>query len=302
MTRAWRRGGLSGFLVALSALLADPPVGAQDDALRYFPLEEGHWWRWGGTFRYAESEVIRRRGDVVVLRYQLVLAADGHLDWGPIYYWLVERGNEIDIDLPAEGLQPHYRFGEESFTHSDLTDNWKTVCMDGVEVTVVSRTERVETPAGTFEPCTELRYGELGCEYGMLEEWWHPGVGLVRWRYNHTTGPYDWYLLDFWVGPRFVRGDAQSDGIVGIADPIALLGYLFLGSQEPSCLDAADADDSGTLELSDAVYLLGWLFSGGSLPAYPAPPAAGAYQPGDCGPDPTPSDPLQCAALSGVCG
>ena len=41
----------------------------------------------------------------------------------------------------------------------------------------------------------------------------------------------------------FRRGDADSSGDLSITDGIAVLGYLFLGSAEPACLDAADTDD-----------------------------------------------------------
>jgi hypothetical protein len=68
----------------------------------------------------------------------------------------------------------------------------------------------------------------------------------------------------------FVRGDANGDGDVVISDPIAMLGRLFGGDEEPSvCDDAADANDDGRLDISDAVFTLSWLFLGGRI--LPAP-------------------------------
>src|SRR5437879_1784165 len=64
----------------------------------------------------------------------------------------------------------------------------------------------------------------------------------------------------------FIRGDATGDLSLNIADPIAILGYLFLGERAPACLDAADVDDSGHLDLSDAIALLGYLFLGTAPP------------------------------------
>jgi hypothetical protein len=82
----------------------------------------------------------------------------------------------------------------------------------------------------------------------------------------------------------FVRGDANADGNVDLSDAVATLNYLFLGGEEPKCLDAADADDSGDLLITDAIFHLGVLFLGqGSFP----PPSP------DCGPDPT-EDELGC--------
>lgn len=85
--------------------------------------------------------------------------------------------------------------------------------------------------------------------------------------------------------PAFVRGDCNGDLAVGIADPVALLGYLFSGGSI-DCQSACDANDDGSVQLSDAIAILGSLFSGsGPLPEpFPA-----------CGTDPTP-DTLTCAS------
>ena len=83
----------------------------------------------------------------------------------------------------------------------------------------------------------------------------------------------------------FVRGDANRDGGVNVADAIAVLGFLFIMGTPPlSCPDAGDANDSGGVDVADAIYLLTFLFSNGPVPPEPYP---------DPGPDPTP-DPLVC--------
>jgi hypothetical protein len=98
---------------------------------------------------------------------------------------------------------------------------------------------------------------------------------------NFQGPPGSVYIL---FGPRpswsFVRGDANADGAVNIADPIFILGYLFLGGEAPECEDAADSDDGGTLEITDAVRILNHLFLGTA--AIPAPyPAEGDDPTGD---------------------
>jgi len=84
----------------------------------------------------------------------------------------------------------------------------------------------------------------------------------------------------------FRRGDADGGGGVDITDAIAILSWLFLGDDEPLCLDAADADDDGHPDLSDAIRILSWLFTGGPAPASPGPT--------DCGPDPGPDELPAC--------
>jgi hypothetical protein len=87
--------------------------------------------------------------------------------------------------------------------------------------------------------------------------------------------------------PPFLRGDANGDGGLDLSDAIATLGCLFLGSACPECLDAADSNDDGEVDLSDAILTLGCLFLGSACPKPPF---------GACGVDPTPEDPLDCAA------
>ncbi len=81
----------------------------------------------------------------------------------------------------------------------------------------------------------------------------------------------------------FIRGDADRNGGVNIADVPAILGYLFSGGAPPLTLDAADVNDDGMVNQADPVYLLAYLFSGGAPP--PPPFMEGSsYMPGT---DPT---------------
>ena len=72
--------------------------------------------------------------------------------------------------------------------------------------------------------------------------------------------------------PRFVRGDANSDGFVDVSDPIFLLNaHQVAGAPPPECLDAADPNDDASLDISDPIYLLNFLFQGTAPPLYPFP-------------------------------
>ncbi|MCZ6794091.1 MAG: hypothetical protein O7J95_10825 [Planctomycetota bacterium] len=85
-----------------------------------------------------------------------------------------------------------------------------------------------------------------------------------------------------------------GEGTLDITDAVSLFGYLFLGSAEPGCLEAADANDDARLDISDGVYLLNFLFGGGSPPPAPGPPGL------DCGPGPASSETfLGCEVYDG---
>ncbi len=83
---------------------------------------------------------------------------------------------------------------------------------------------------------------------------------------------------------NFLRGDANRDCKLEIADAIFTLSYSFLGGAAPQCLDAADTDDDGAITIGDAVRTLSYLFLGLSAPAAPFP---------ELGPDTT-ADALGC--------
>src|SRR5258707_700212 len=63
----------------------------------------------------------------------------------------------------------------------------------------------------------------------------------------------------------FLRGDANFDGRVDIADAVAQARAIF-GGGSLACLDAADANDDGNLTFDDVEELLRFLFGAGSLP------------------------------------
>jgi plastocyanin len=73
------------------------------------------------------------------------------------------------------------------------------------------------------------------------------------------------------VQRKFLRGDANADGLVDLSDAIGVLFVLFEGAGEPPCPDALDADDDGILGMADASAILEHLFLGGPPPPRPYP-------------------------------
>ena len=86
--------------------------------------------------------------------------------------------------------------------------------------------------------------------------------------------------------PSFLRGDADSSGVVDFSDPVHHLKFLLLGEGTILCDDAADADDSGELDFSDDIFTLKAIFLGNV--AFSAPGMK------ECGVDAT-DDALGCA-------
>ncbi len=156
---------------------------------------------------------------------------------------------------------------------------------------------RVQLFGEAFHPSMRVRFGGaesplvtvLGPE--IAEARTPPGSGTVAVEVENPDGLVGVAPVGFaYIGvlPPFVRGDANADARINIADAITILQHLF-GAGALSCADAGDANDDGKLDIADAIGLLGYVFM---LGAEPLPPHGG------CGADPT-SDALGCAAFAG---
>jgi len=85
------------------------------------------------------------------------------------------------------------------------------------------------------------------------------------------------------AGEAFLRGNANQDDIINIADPIRILQLIFKG-RPLDCEKAGDVNDDGEVSFDDPIYLLEYLFGYGPVIPPPFP---------DEGLDPTP-DNLTC--------
>lgn len=72
----------------------------------------------------------------------------------------------------------------------------------------------------------------------------------------------------------YLRGNADGDNGVNVADLTFLVDFLFRGGLAPPCQEEGDVDASGEINVADLTYLVDYLFRGG-----PAPPPCDAVCP-----------------------
>ena len=253
------------FLAFIACLLVSTTAYAQ----RYFPLDEGDKWTYtgdtfGDTWVYSVVAIddegvvtFSRRGPEVEIRFQ-------------------EDGSAISVQLEDDSFGLFYDFELDTWRHRSVI-----TCSDSRTVMVGSRTETVETPAGTFEDCVRLDYGPTQCaDAGVVSEWFAPDVGLVKWVELNLIGSVTYTLTALGDPPEkpFTRGDVNEDGQENISDGVGILRFLFAGTVALSCEQSADVDDDESVRLNDAVFLLTFLFRHGEEPP---PPHA------ECADDPT---------------
>jgi hypothetical protein len=89
-----------------------------------------------------------------------------------------------------------------------------------------------------------------------------------------TTFPAITFLSTFTPAGTLLRGDANRDDRVNLADAIFTLNFLYRGGPAPPCEDAADADDDGKISMEDPIVTLWYLFLGedGIRPPGPTSP------------------------------
>jgi len=92
---------------------------------------------------------------------------------------------------------------------------------------------------------------------------------------------------------RFIRGNANNDPKIDIADAIWIVNQVFRSGPAAECSDAADATNDGRIDITDALFLVGYQFQGQSPPSAPFP---------GCGTDPEgDADGLDCATSQDNC-
>lgn len=137
------------------------------------------------------------------------------------------------------------------FAHADWWD-WELndpliVPGDGLLIRANFRVDE-SAPPGVFLPIT----------FETKEDWGH---------YNSYTDSTGLLLVQpltvsGWIFTDVISGDANSDGIVDLADVVYLLNYLFKGEMPPSPLSLGDFNQNGEVNIADVVALLNYLFRG----------------------------------------
>jgi hypothetical protein len=67
----------------------------------------------------------------------------------------------------------------------------------------------------------------------------------------------------------YLRGDANGDGIIDLADIVYLINYLYKDGPAPVSPAAGDANCDSIVDLADIIYLINYLYRGGAAPGCP---------------------------------
>ena len=193
------RLGRCMLLMLVIALLAGPTVYADDTIggdpasarTDYFPLSFGRIWVYteGGEIVVAEMAMEPDSSTVYMLKTSMA---------GPQVF---TRDGDRVFEVREEDRRLWYDFSApvgESWTIEPFGEDADDM-MGGATVTVQSRTDEVELPYGTFSECIHFAFTPPSnlADAGLLDQWFAPGVGLVKMTVQTIAGPLSYELSEF---------------------------------------------------------------------------------------------------------
>jgi hypothetical protein len=94
-------------------------------------------------------------------------------------------------------------------------------------------------------------------------------IGRYHWKVKAYDNHSGIWSNQTWSFLCVMRGDANADKKVSVADVIYLINYLFKDGPPPHpfLLEQGDVNCDGYVRVSDVVYLINYLFKGGPPPA-----------------------------------
>jgi hypothetical protein len=201
--------------LSLAALTAAVSASAQSMRVRptmepawYFPLRDGYRW------------VYEKRGPGGTSTWQVSVAEATQSTVGPHLYALSGyfpgparlvhsdiSGLVTEADFFGQGAYLWYQLGARPGTTWML--EWAPSpimmpivgCIPGSKLQLVARDETVKVPAGEFHGVVHVEFHPPCSEVAITEEWFAPGVGLVRRNETTAAGPVTSELVEADLGP-----------------------------------------------------------------------------------------------------
>ncbi len=171
-------------------------------------------------------------------------------------------GNETGISLAAVSGAPDG--GHGGFHSMIVSHNLSAVESDSRSTISFEYSDLPEAWPGQQNIAVDPKFtSEVGRDFSLRAGL--PAIAAGKEATDMGAIPYDG------LPARFIRGDGDADGSLGVSDVITQLEYLYLAQPGPACLDRLDANDDARIDISDPIFLLFYLFSGGPKPPPPFP-------------------------------
>ncbi len=162
-----------------------------NDASSYFPLALNYEWNYDSNiFLNPQTEKIT---DTLRINNKLYYGFSVN-DLDP-YQFFRQSDNKVFIFNTKDSTESMlYDFNAEIGESWELPEEF--YCNYGKEITLVSKSDTVETPAGTFYNCYHFTHSSLCVDAGITDTWLAKGIGKVRYKAIFFAGEGDFVLTD----------------------------------------------------------------------------------------------------------
>ncbi len=162
----------------------------------YFPISVGNLWTYQNsdktmtqTETVVEAKLIRGK-----LYYSLALYGSG-----PNFWIRTDQNKVYMLDIRSYTDTTEQMIYDFS---ANVGESWTVnvaegSCEYGGEITVISKSDSLYTPKGTFRNCIHLQRSVPCCDAGRIDEWFAPGIGNVLYYEIFIWGMDGFSLTDF---------------------------------------------------------------------------------------------------------
>ena len=201
---------------------------------------------------YASAIVVDKSNNVYVTGCSEGLGTQG--DYATIKYWQNYPPNFFSLLSPPDSsLIPHV-----------VALDWETAV--DPDITDTTTYDLYISTSSVFNPDSTIIHDSLSIsQYTDTLD-----IGRYYWKVwafdDHSAGRWS---DETWAFDVFLRGDANGDGVINIADVVYLINFLFIDGPAPVPIQAGDVNCSDYITAADVVYLINYLFIGGPPPCEP---------------------------------
>lgn len=179
------------FLLAL-LIFVSFSVNAAYEAVNEFPLAVGNQWIYSRTGQVVREKVVVSVTDKMQPSGSLV-----------VYYLLNNFNGAAHWVTNSSGTVTEYQNLIWYYLNASVGNSWTMHIntsvpgvipgSDGAQLTVISRNETVTTPVGTLT-AVHIRFKTNVVDAGITDEWFTPGIGLIKRIETSLIGPITWEL------------------------------------------------------------------------------------------------------------
>jgi hypothetical protein len=156
---------------------------------QYYPMEIGNQWEYTSTGNRTVEKII----DTLTIHNKL-------------FFGFTSGSEEPDYLLNESGGKIYYlNFNDSTeFLLFDFTcpigNSWEIPsgyeCSFGTGISLISKTETIETPMGTFNNCYHFRHQTVCRDAGMYDTWFVKGIGKVKYNFESFFGMQEYVIVN----------------------------------------------------------------------------------------------------------